>query len=72
MKSLKDAVEMVLECFDNDYGQIAKDFALADLRRAFSDTIFDWNGLNEAEIDECYESDNPVETAEDKLREKNT
>jgi hypothetical protein len=37
MNNLKEAAEMVLECFDNDYGQLAKDCALADLRRALND-----------------------------------
>jgi len=37
MKSLKEAAEMVVECFDNDYGQIAKDCAMADLRRALAE-----------------------------------
>ena len=37
MSSLRDAAEMVLECFDNDYGKIAKDIALSDLRQALKD-----------------------------------
>jgi hypothetical protein len=37
MIKLRDAAEMVLECFDNDYGQVAKDIALADLRLALKD-----------------------------------
>lgn len=31
----------------------------------------EWVGLTEGEIKECYEKENPVEAAEDKLQEKN-
>ena len=104
MKSLKEAAEMVVECFDNDYGQIAKDCAMADLRRALAENeqgrLIEitrqfvgvkedgselwveteyrtairnkWVGLDDKETAACYDSDNPVEAAEDKLREKNT
>lgn len=31
-----------------------------------------WVGLTVEEVRKCYESENPVETAEDKLKEKNS
>jgi len=34
MRNLREAAEMVVDCFDNDYGQIAKDIAISDLRDA--------------------------------------
>ena len=34
MSALREAAAMVLECIDQDYGQLAKDCAVADLRRA--------------------------------------
>jgi hypothetical protein len=37
MTKLRDAAEMVLECFDNDYGKVAKDISLADLRASLKD-----------------------------------
>ena len=37
MNELRQAAEMLLEVFDNDYGQMAKDIAIADLRRALND-----------------------------------
>lgn len=35
--SLIKAAEMILEVFDNNYGQIAKDIAISDLRHALND-----------------------------------
>ena len=32
----------------------------------------EWVGLTNEEVKQCYESENPVEAAEDKLKEKNT
>ena len=34
MHKLREAAEMVIECFDNDYGKLAKDIAISDLRAA--------------------------------------
>jgi hypothetical protein len=34
MKDLRKAAEMVLEVYDNDYGDIAKKIALSELRQA--------------------------------------
>jgi hypothetical protein len=37
MQKLRQAAEMVLEVFDNDYGQMAKDIAMAEMRQALHD-----------------------------------
>lgn len=37
MQKLRQAAEMLLEVFDNDYGQMAKDIAISDLRQALHD-----------------------------------
>jgi hypothetical protein len=37
MNHLREAAEMVVECFDNDYGHMAKQIALSDLRAALRD-----------------------------------
>jgi hypothetical protein len=36
MKDLRKAAEMVLEVYDNDYGDIAKKIALSELRQALA------------------------------------
>lgn len=37
MSDLREAAQMLLETFDEDYGQIAKNIAIADLRRALDE-----------------------------------
>lgn len=76
MNSLRKAAEMVLEVFDNDYGQIAKDCAMADLRRALEKE--NWVGLthdDRVQIHTMWVLDGRfgecLDATEEKLKEKN-